>query len=894
MSISEPYPALQAGKQIHDLYLLGRELGEGGMARVYLATDLKHKRPVAIKVLKPEIAAALGAKRFVREIEIAARLSHPHILPLFNSGEWEGSLYYVMPYVEGESLRQRLHRQGPLPVAEAVRLVAQIAGALAYAHALGVIHRDIKPENILLSHDQAIVADFGIARALEAAGEGRLTQSGLAIGTPAYMSPEQALGSSDIDGRADVYALGCVLYEMLSGRPPFDGPTPLALLARHAADTAPRLRASTPDLPVHVEHAVHRAMAKDPGQRFQTAAAFAEAIATGSLPGKTQPRHAVWGGRTLPTVAALVVLAVAVVVGTRPRSDGGGLPQFTQLTDFTDAAWAPSLSPDGRTVVFLKGRGGFANSAGQGQVYVKALPDGDPVPLTQTPNGKATPTFSPDGSRVAFTSAEGNFGWKTYTVSVHGGPVTEWLPNASGLSWLDQGQILFAQIRQGIHMGIRRATTARDEVRDVYWPSGELGMAHRAAASPDRQWVLVVEMDNGIWQPCRLVPIDGSSRGRQVGPLGGQCTEAAWSPDGRWMYFSSDATGAFHLWRQRFPDGAVQQLTHGPTEEEGLAIVADGRSLITSAGVRINSIRLMDSKGDRDVSVEGFAFAAVASKDGSRVFFLSHTGAVRGGFAVGSLIATSVNTGAREALLPDFPMLHFDLSADDRVVAFVSGNDEPSKRGIWIAPLDRSAAPRRVYDGKTDRVFFDPAGNLYFLADVGAQRFLQRVVAPAYGSPEQIDPEPIFYLFSMSPDGQWLVGVSPRVRGSGLEQVGISTRGLPRRVLCAFCSGGGGPARLGGLPVSWTRDGRALVVSGQFITSAAMPPLPYSILVPLQRAGSLPDVPSGGIRSAEDYLRIPGARTISRENVFPGATSSQLLFYEPKLIRNLYRVRLPE
>src|SRR3990170_3607869 len=264
-------------------YAIECELGSGGMATVYLAQDLKHGRKVAIKVLRPELAAALGTERFVREIEIAAKLTHPHILPLFDSGEADGFLYYVMPYVEGESLRDRLNRQSRLPVQEAIRLTDQVASALAHAHERSVVHRDIKPENILLAGDQAIVADFGIARAVEAAGGERLTGTGLAIGTPAYMSPEQAFGSHAVDGRTDVYALGCVVYEMVCGRAPFEGPTPQALLARHAADSVPRLRARDPDIPLFVERAVERALAKDPGDRFPTAGAFAEALTTGKV-----------------------------------------------------------------------------------------------------------------------------------------------------------------------------------------------------------------------------------------------------------------------------------------------------------------------------------------------------------------------------------------------------------------------------------------------------------------------------------------------------------------------------------------------------------------------------------------------------------------------------------
>src|SRR3989441_3824093 len=280
-----------------------RELGRGGMATVFLAEDLKHRRPVAIKVLHPELAAAVGADRFLREIEIAARLQHPHILPLYDSGTAAGFLYYVMPYVEGESLRDRLEREKQLSLEDTLRIAGEVAGALAYAHSHGVVHRDIKPENVMLSGGTVVVADFGIARAVTAAGdEHQLTQTGTVIGTPAYMSPEQATGSAEIDGRSDQYSLACVVYEMLVGEPPFTGPTPQAVMARHSLDAVSPpsiVRASIPDA---VEDALLRALAKTPADRFPTTPLFAEALtrpsaATGPMRRATRPTPA---GRRVP------------------------------------------------------------------------------------------------------------------------------------------------------------------------------------------------------------------------------------------------------------------------------------------------------------------------------------------------------------------------------------------------------------------------------------------------------------------------------------------------------------------------------------------------------------------------------------------------------------------
>src|SRR5436309_12726773 len=231
------------------------------MATVYLAEDRKHHRLVAIKVLKPELAGALGPERFLREIEIAARLNHPHILALIDSGESDGFLYYVMPYVEGESLREHLEREGQLPLEEALRIAREVASALSHAHSHDVVHRDIKPENILISGGEAVVADFGIARAIVAAGAETLTDTGLAVGTPGYMSPEQATGAMQLDGRSDVYSLGCVLYEMLAGHPPFLGTTAQEILARHSLDAVPPLRTIRPELPPALERVVLKALA---------------------------------------------------------------------------------------------------------------------------------------------------------------------------------------------------------------------------------------------------------------------------------------------------------------------------------------------------------------------------------------------------------------------------------------------------------------------------------------------------------------------------------------------------------------------------------------------------------------------------------------------------------
>ena len=303
----------QLERGLADRYRLERELGRGGMATVYLAEDLKHGRRVALKVLRPELIPTLGAERFHREIRIASGLQHPHILSIHDSGEALGVLYYAMPYVEGESLRARLAREVQLPADEAVRIVGEVAEALAFAHAAGVLHRDIKPENILLASGHALVADFGIARAIDAAGSERLTETGLALGTPHYMSPEQASGSRVLDARSDLYALGCVLYEMLAGEPPFNGPSAQAIMARHAVDPVPPLRTIRSTISPALEAVVGKALAKVPADRFGTALEFKEALdRAGLAPATTRPKSS---RRRLTIGLAAVVLGAGVAAG---------------------------------------------------------------------------------------------------------------------------------------------------------------------------------------------------------------------------------------------------------------------------------------------------------------------------------------------------------------------------------------------------------------------------------------------------------------------------------------------------------------------------------------------------------------------------------------------------
>jgi serine/threonine-protein kinase len=398
-----------------DRYAIEQELGAGGMANVYLAEDLKHHRKVAVKVLRPALAAVIGAERFLHEIEVTAHLQHPHILPLFDSGEADGFLYYVMPHVEGESLRDRLRRETQLGLEEAVAITKAVASALDYAHRHDVIHRDIKPENILLQDGQPVVADFGIALAVTAAGGTRLTETGLSLGTPHYMSPEQATADREIDGRTDTYSLGCVAYEMLVGEPPFTAPTAQAVVAKILAEDPALVTVRRRTVPPNVEAAIHQALAKLPADRFTTAAQLADALANpGFALAGTATTHLIptevpstWQQRlAIPmTVAAVVMTVLFLWASGRPRSDPGPLRRYPIALP-ADQALRPrfgsriAVSPDGARIVYIgSGEGGGA------QLWLREWHRLQATPLAGTEDPR-TPFFSPDGENVAFFSSD--------------------------------------------------------------------------------------------------------------------------------------------------------------------------------------------------------------------------------------------------------------------------------------------------------------------------------------------------------------------------------------------------------------------------------------------------------------------------------------------------------
>ena len=437
-------PRSSLAESLSDRYRVERELGQGGMATVYLAHDLRHDRDVAIKVLHPDLGAVLGGERFLSEIRTTARLQHPHILPLLDSGEADGLLYYVMPLVTGETLRARLERERQLPVDAAVLIAREVADALGYARGLGVIHRDIKPENILLQGGHALVADFGIALAVQQAGGQRMTQTGLSLGTPQYMSPEQAMGEKAIDARSDIYALGAVTYEMLVGEPPFTGPTVQSIVARLVTEEPRAIAIQRKAVPAGVEATVMRALEKLPADRFASADDFARALAAPAgatvITSRTLAAAAARGGRRTSGVlgaVALLALAVAAFAWLRPAAveSANWLPLVLSdsigvRNNFVELA----ISPDGRTLL-------FRDDAQNGTFWLKREGQLDAVPMPGTERG-GSPAFSPNGEWIAFIADD-----QLKKVRLDGGAAMK-IADATGafttgIAWLDDETLIY-------------------------------------------------------------------------------------------------------------------------------------------------------------------------------------------------------------------------------------------------------------------------------------------------------------------------------------------------------------------------------------------------------------------------------------------------------------------
>ncbi|MEO8636585.1 MAG: protein kinase [Gemmatimonadales bacterium] len=585
--MSDPSPRLTAA--LADRYRLERELGAGGMATVYLAQDLKHDRKVAIKVLRPELAAVIGAERFLREIKTIATLQHPHILGLIDSGEVNGTAYYVMPFVEGESLRDRLNREKQLPVADAVRIATEVAGALDYAHRHGVIHRDIKPENILLHDGSALVADFGIALAASKSGSTRMTETGMSLGTPHYMSPEQAMGERDITARSDVYALGCVTYEMLVGDPPFTGSTAQAIVAKVMTEKPVPLQRQRERVPDAVEDAVLTALEKLPADRFASAAVFAEALtgsartATRTSTGRGPSWLSDWRSR-LALGVAVIALAAAPVLQLRGR---GGVDlarvSMAQKTFAQQTIFAARWSPDGETVVYSAtntrelGMGpGLGQRAVHPRLYVIRADYPEPQP------------FGPDSAHLLAVSSKNEVALLTHPrylaqrlfvgtlarMPLGGGAPREVLEQVQEADWSPDGSQL--AVTRPVGGGVQ----LEYPVGKVLYHSGDRGYLSDPRVSPAGDRVAFFDHQFQYDDRGTVMVVDTSGNSTTIDTVFGGLEGLAWLPDGKSLLFTAARNSPYQI-RRAAVGGPARIALPSPGILTLHDVTADGRWLVT-------------------------------------------------------------------------------------------------------------------------------------------------------------------------------------------------------------------------------------------------------------------------------------------------------------------------
>jgi eukaryotic-like serine/threonine-protein kinase len=676
---------------LRDRYVLERELGRGGMATVYLARDLKHDRLVAFKVLRPDLAAILGAGRFIREIRLTANLQHPQILPLLDSGDAAGYFFYVTPFVEGESLRQRLEHDGQLPLDEAVRLTREVADALEYAHQQGIIHRDIKPENILLSRGHAIVADFGIALALTQAGSSRLTETGLSLGTPAYMSPEQAAAEPRLDARTDQYSLACVVYEMLAGEPPYTGPTAQAIIAKRLSEPVPHLSAVR-QVPSGVEAAITRGLARAPADRFPSVGAFAAALENPAAPGRLRLSR-----RAAVTVGGVVVISLLTLGAWMLRHPSRVGAMVTRQITFTGDVCCPALSPDGKWIALDR----------HDSLMVQELSGTRPVFVALDAPVADGPRWSPDGGSILYSGRDSQ-GVSLYTIPRLGGEARR--VASFGYPWFNYGP-------QGRQIVVSKGLTDSIFVLDAV--SGEIlrrlslaphsYMAWRARFSPNGRWIAFGGAKAGI-PFLAVVSPDGSALHRLVDWVDRGTIE--WSPQGDAIYFFQRVPGGADLMKVRIdpetgerPDSPVRVMSHAPFGE--FRIANDGRTMIFQRDSRSRHVWTFTIKGHPgQATVEAkpltsgtasFGNAAI-SPDGRSVVYARDEGSER------NLYLVPYEGGSPHLLGPTrSDRVTPRWAPDNRRVAFASADS--SAPGIVVMdvadlhPVAQGRAPLRLFMG---------------------------------------------------------------------------------------------------------------------------------------------------------------------------------------------------
>ncbi len=580
-------------------------------------------------------------------------------------------------------------------------------------------------------------------------------------------------------------------------------------------------------------------------------------------------------------ILTLVFAGVAVTLYLSLRPPPRAIPiansRYIQLTDFTDSASGPVLSPDGRMLAFFRGGDGFFAS---NQLYVKILPNGKAERLTNDLRWKYGPAFSPDGSEIAYTVIDGKT-FETKTVPVLGGESHPLLENAAGLTWLGPDQVLFSRLRTGLHMGVVTGTLSTRQFRDLYFPDQEEEMAMYSYVSPDHRVALALQMggDEGGWGRCRLISLEGLFAARLVGPKG-VCSAAAWSKDGSWMYFTVETDGKFHLWRQAYPNGAPEQLTSGPFEEEGLAVGPEGHSLITSMGKRETSLWLHEPRGDRPLVMEGDilggrlgeAYPPSFSNDGRFLYYLFRPEAD----SQPELWRVNVASGKSEAVFPGVAMHDYNISLDGKRVLY-STTSPSGVTELCTESLDQKSAPRRVAVPGAVTPRFGTPGKLFFFRVEGSKKYLESVNEDGSGA-QRVIPYPIFDSVELSPARRWLL-TAVAVPHAEPQLTAISLRGDAPQVYC-------------GMPCypAWSPNGKWLFIPLEH-ASGSNPG--RTLAIPVAPGEKLPKFPEGGLNPKSQTFDIPGSRLVSRDWPIPSNDPSRYAYLNSSMHRNLYRIQLP-